>query len=94
MIELKVHKFEDGIVTFYISRQDKEDYKILKEERYVCLDNGKIYSLQSCRHPTLDIKKLFVRGLSKERDETLLRTDFCDYLNIFECIKKYNKEFC
>ena len=94
MIELKVDKFEDGIVTFYISRQDVEDYDRLKVSRYFCLDNGKIYSLQSCRYPATDVKKLFVRGLSKERDETLLRTDFCDYLNIFECIKKYNKEFC
>ena len=92
MIELKVDEFKDGYVTFHISRQDKEDYKILKEERYVCLDNGKIYSLQSYSHPDIvEGKRLFVRGSYNEVDERLLVTSLDDYLNICECVKKYNE---
>ena len=92
MIELKVDKFAEGIVIFHIERQDVEDYERLREERYFCLDNGKIYSLQSYSHTELvEGKRLFVRGSYHEIDNNLLTTSLDDYLNICECVKKYNE---
>lgn len=95
MIELKVDKFENGKVVFHIERQDIEDYIRLKKcAKQIKLDNGKIYLLQSAGYPEINNKKFFVRGVMSNYDENCITTSLNNYLNIFECIKKYNNEFC
>lgn len=94
MIELKVDKFADGIVIFHIEKQDVEDYNRLKFAKQIKLDSGDFYYLQSAGYPEIDNKKFFVRGRSSSFDESCIATSLNNYLNIFECIKKYNNEFC
>ena len=95
MIELKVDEFENGKVVFHISRQDEEDYKILRFEKQIKLDSGDFYYLQSVGCPEIRNKFHFlVRGSMFSYDEICLSTSLNNYLMLFECIKKYNKEFC
>ena len=94
MIELKVDKFAEGIVIFHIERQDVEDYKRLKSAKKINLDKGGFYYLQSSGYPEILNKTFFVRGTLEEQDKSCIATNVINYLKIFECIKKYNKEFC
>lgn len=94
MIELKVDEFEKGKVVFHISRQDEEDYIRLKLAKQIILDSGDFYYLQSIGCPQIRNKHFLVRGWMSHYDNIYLSTSLIDYLMIFECIKKYNKEFC
>ena len=88
MIELKVDKFENGYVTFHISRQDKEDYERLRGGRIIRY--GK-YRLLSNGYPEVRGWDFFVRGRDQRKNETRCCVDFNDYLDIYESIKAYNR---
>lgn len=93
MIELKVDKFENGKVTFYISRQDEEDYKRLRSVFSITLSDGFNYCLES--EGFMDfypaIHTFCVRGVYKDRDYIRKEVDFSEYLIIYELVKKYNE---
>ena len=94
MIELKIDKFIDGVVTFHISRQDKEDYEKLKVAPFpLTLSDGKEYRLCSDYAPAYynGEKCFFVRGTNSEIDNTKMIVTFTDFLKIFELLKEYNK---
>ena len=90
MIELKVDSCVNGMVSFHISRQDKEDYdrlNVIGGRRY-----GK-YRLISANYPEVRERNFFVRGDYKEKDTERIKVAFSEYLIIFELVKKYNEKF-
>ena len=95
MIELKIDEFEDGYVTFHISRQDKEDYKRLNSEMRTFEINGTSFNILKFNFPAFYIedRNFFVRGNYKEKDFKRIKVSFSEYLIIFELIKKYNEKF-
>ena len=95
MIELKIDEFEDGFVTFHISRQDKEDYKRLNSEMRTFEINGTYFNILKFNYPAFYIedRNFFVRGDYKDRDTERITVAFSEYLIIFELVKKYNKKF-
>ena len=95
MIELKVDEFEDGYVTFHISRQDKEDYKRLNSNMRTFEINGTDFNILKFNYPAFYIedRNFFVRGNFKERDFERIKVAFSEYLIIFELVKKYNEKF-
>ena len=85
MIELKVDKFEEGKVTFYISRQDKEDYERLCYKPFTLkLSDGFEYILKTCVYPDFyrgtEVKELFVRGDNRSNDYDKIRLVFQNIL--------------
>ena len=98
MIELKIDKFKNGKVSFYISRQDEEDYNRLYDEPFTLkLSDGFEYTLKSCVFPDFyrekEFKELFVRGENRGGDYCKIIVSMSEYLNIFELVKKYNEKF-
>ena len=96
MIELKVDKFENGKVTFYISRQDKEDYDRLHYKPFTFkLSDGFNYNLESEGFMNFypEIHTFCVRGLMKDRDYIRQEVSFSEYLIIYELVNKYNEVF-
>ena len=98
MIELKVCEFKNGKVTFYISRQDEEDYNRLNDKPFALkLSDGFEYTLKTCAYPAFyrekEVKEFFVRGDNRSDDYDKIRVSISEYLNIYELVKKYNEEF-
>ena len=95
MIELKVDEFENGKVSFHISRQDAEDYDRLQKQSCSFEINGIKFFIISGTYPSFysDDKYFFVRGDLTEADSDRIEVDFSEYLNIFELVKKYNEKF-
>ena len=96
MLELKVDKFENGKVTFYIERQDEEDYERLNDENVTFkLSDGFIYRLESCGFISFypELHTFCVRGAFKDRDFERIEVAFSEYLIIYELVNKYNEEF-
>ena len=96
MIELKVDKFENGKVTFYISRQDKEDYDRLHYKPFTFkLSDGFNYNLESKCFIEFcpNIHTFYVRGSYKAEDYSRIEVAFSEYLIIYELVNKYNEEF-
>ena len=95
MIELKIDEFEDGYVTFHISRQDKEDYKRLNTKMRTFEINGTNFNILKYNYPDFYIKdrSFFVRGNCKEEDFRRIEVSISEYLIIVELIKKYNEKF-
>ena len=95
MIELKVDEFENGIVSFYISRQDEEDYDRLSKQYFSFEISGVKFLIRSGGYPNFysDDKEFFVRGTIRELDYTRIKVSISEYLIIFELVKKYNEKF-
>ena len=95
MIELKIDKFEKGKVTFYISRQDEEDYDRLHDKPFTLKLSKRFYHLKSRGFIGFYPKfyTFFIRGNCKDRDYRRITVRISEYLNIFELIKKYNETF-
>ena len=98
MIELKIVEFKNGKVTFYISRQDEEDYERLDDEPFTLkLSDGFEYTLKSCVYPSFyrgtEVKELFVRGENRSSDYYKIKVSISEYLIVFELVKKYNEKF-
>ena len=94
MIELNIDEFRDGVVTFHISRQDKEDYEKLRGKPFpLILSDGKEYGLYSGYFPAYRHQEeiLFVRGEDSSMDNTKMIVEFTEFLKIFELLKEYNK---
>ena len=91
MIELKVDKFKEGMVTFHISHQDEEDYVILREGFYRNI-KGTEYELRSLLYPAYHQEGLlFVRGVKDTFDEVTMECLLEIYLDLLELTKEYNK---
>ena len=98
MIELKIVKFKDGKVAFYIEGQDLEDYARLHDEPFTLkLSDGFEYKLESCIYPSYggkEVRELFVLcGNNRRSEYDTIRVGVSEYLNIFELVKKYNETF-
>ena len=93
MIELKVDKFENGRVFFYIERQDEEDYDRLSKQYFSFEISG--VKIISGGYPNFysDDKEFFVRGTIRELDYTRIEVSISEYLIIYELVKKYNEKF-
>lgn len=86
MIELKVDKFQKGIVTFHIARQDKKDYDRLYRKLFCHQD----FYLTSAYSPFCTENMFGVRGSCKELDEKKLEVDIGMYIKICCVVKKFN----
>ena len=95
MIELKIDEFENGMVSFHISRQDKEDYDRLQKQSCLFEISGVKFFIVSGSYPSFysDEKQFFVRGDFKENDYDIMEVSISEYLIIFELVKKYNEKF-
>lgn len=95
MIKIESLNYQDGIVTFHISRQDAEDYTFFYPQRKYKFE-GKTIVVSSKKFPFCkkESEKLcfYIRGKNFIFDKAELKVTLTDYLLINEFLDFYNNE--
>ena len=92
MIELKIEDFKDGIVTFHISRQDKDDYEKCNPSPFRIKMEGKQYFIISQKYPCYQegLNTFYIRGKNFVKDEQVMSCTIGGYLNLVKLLEMYN----
>ena len=100
MIEITADEFREGLVTFHISRQDKEDYKYFASDKVYEFE-GEIIEVGCEFLPDYYIRtengksvsKFYLRGTNKKSDEIKMKATIDKYLLLNKFVNFYNKEY-
>ena len=96
MIKIKSLNYQDGIVTFAITEQDKEDYVFFLSTRSYEFEKEKInvvsLKFPNCYKSVDGILHFFLRGTTFNQDERQMRVTLKDYLLIKKFLSYYNSE--
>lgn len=96
MIKIESLNCQNGIVTFVITAQDKEDYVFFLSMRNYEFEKEKINVMSlkfpNCHKSADGILHFFLRGTSFNQDERQMKVTLEDYLLINKFLNYYNNE--